>query len=208
MVLHDRVAVAISVISGVLWFLCFTVWRLWRRQRGNADAFSARMDSLIRANINDYAGMLESINAFSREQGELIRRIDTAEDTCRNLATANSALGTLHGELARRFTVADQERDVFEQSLTAIEKRIDQRDAMHADLARQVTALQVTLVATRELIAATSENFGLRMEALSRRLIDLETATPSPPREEEDEPEGASSWATAQAAAERGQGIR
>jgi hypothetical protein len=63
----------------------------------------------------------------------------------------------------------------------------------------------------RELIAATGENFGLRLDEISRRVIDLETepAGEAPKHKDEDDPlSGSGSWSAVAASIERANGIR
>lgn len=119
----------------------------------------------------------------------------------------------------------------FHSRHVATQRSVNRLSALHTDLVRQVgimhsdqahrivTSEEVTrsLVAKRygdlrELIDATSENYGLRFEGISERLISLETEnkTTAPVKKDEDDDPyaGARSWSAQAANAERGAGVR
>lgn len=147
MVYHDRTAIAVSVIGAGLWCLCVTVWLLWRRQRRNEAEFSSRIDSVIWQLSKSFDGLEFISKKLSREQSELIQ-------------------GMVGWD--QNFRIVEQEREAFEESITAIEKRMDRQDAMHAALARGVSEITVTSDKSEQAIYT-------RIEAVEAKFI-----TPAP----------------------------
>ena len=134
-------------------------------------------------------------------------RLDRHDDLNRIVGIERelAKLSKLHVDLVRQ--VGIQESNTHAQILAG-DTRLDRITEYCARIdTREET--RKTLSALSELITATGENFTLRMEDLSRRVIDLETE----PKQEisnrqEDSPGGRGSFAEIVAEIERANGIR
>ncbi len=180
---------------------------------------------------NSQAGRLRG-EYVDRLRQELIDRMQKISEERINLAVLvddirleNAAFAHQvceHGENIKMS--ADQEIGML-NNIAALVTRADRTEASIADLTRSVKFGNGTIASgmkemrkeygdtlniLRELISATGENFSLRLDDISKRLIDIETESPQNPQKEDDEDPlvSASSWHSHAAAAERGQGIR
>ena len=122
-------------------------------------------------------------------------------------------INLLHTDLVRQ--VGIQESNTNEKILVnlkiieGVQRWSKQVDADNADNLKRFGDIYAKADALRELITATGENFTLRMEDLSRRVIDLETEpTQEISNRQEDSPGGRGSFAEIVAEIERANGIR